>query len=53
MLTEDMIRRIQGLDYPEEPETKYPLWFLGYGWPVIVLSMGLIAAACAVWRHFG
>ena len=53
MLTEDMLRRIQGYDYQEEPETKYAWRYrLYYGWPAIVLCVGLIAAACAVWRHF-
>lgn len=36
-----------------EPEPKYPLWFLGYGWPAIfILAIGISGAACAAWRHF-
>lgn len=48
-----LIRQHQAADYPEEPETKFAWRYrLYYGWPAIVLSVGLIAAACAMWRHF-
>lgn len=48
-----LIRQHQAADYPEEPETKYAWRYrLYYGWPASVLSVGLIAVACAVWRHF-
>jgi hypothetical protein len=51
MLTEDMLRRIQGADYyHDEEETHWPLWRLYYGWPAIALVIGI--AAYAVWRLF-
>jgi hypothetical protein len=53
MLTEDMLRRIQGLDYQEEPEPKWPKrWTIFYTVPAIFLAMGLIGAGCAMWGHF-
>jgi hypothetical protein len=51
-----LIRELEGADYyayHEEPEPKYAWRYrLYYGWPAIVLSVGLVAAACAVWRHW-